>query len=165
MLSSDHIFVKLTRKYCHVKVIKDEIIIAMANNFLVSNSDAISQLIKTGNYKYYEYSKVYFQDIGNGNGYTAACGICDNHSIKIGLSKRLAFSFETEYHGCGILDNCVVWDNCIGQVYSYFNQVVNKLGREEFKKLYHKFFIFMHNENIVLDLCYNIGKTYILSNL
>jgi len=62
-------------------------------------------------------------------------------------------------------DEFIVLGKCVDQIYSYFNVVVNKLGKNEFKKLFYKFFLFMNNKNILLDICNIIGKFYFLSNL
>jgi hypothetical protein len=119
-------------------------------SYFYQQYDAISQFIKNGNYKYQK--NCYYN-----------CKICNRVHLEPQGSSGLKISFVNEYERCD--DYFIVLGECVDQLYSYFNVVVNKLGKNEFKKLFYKLFLFMNNKNILLDICYIIGRFYILLNL
>jgi len=169
MLSNDNIFVnltkiqtkglnfvelRLTRKYCDIEVIKDEVVISSLNIVTITKNpwwfriqlNAIAHLIKNGNCERFQSNSFY-------------CGLCNRHHTKVQGTYGLKIFISEK------CDNFIVLGECVNQLYSYFNVVVNKLGKNEFKKLFYKLFLFINNENILLDICYIIGRFYILLNL
>jgi hypothetical protein len=171
MLPNDNIFVnltkiqtfglnfvelRLTRKYCDIEVIKDEVVISSLNIVTMTKNpwwfriqlNAIAHLIKNGNCERFQSNSFY-------------CGLCNRLHTKVQGTYGLKILFISEKYD----DIFFILGECIDQLYSYFNIIVNKLGRNEFKKLFHKLFLFMNNKNILLDICNIIGKFYFLSNL
>ena len=152
MLSDDDIFVKLTRKCCSEPKIKFEVIKLrnpIINEFEICS--AISQLIKNGNVKHNIRSGVGI----NGNWWR--CDICkaDLENFNLYDLKSIKIKYCLTYNPDSTL---FAFGNCVEKIYLIFNEVVDKLGREEFKKLYYKLFIFLHRENMIFDVYCKIGQ-------
>ena len=195
MLSDDHIFVRLTRKYCDINQIKKEVssTTIVIDKIIYPLEEIISHLIKSG--KHVEKkdfalpstnrSSAFFEGLTGNLNFTYIkasifndyeCDLCENsHVCDLEKSNNLIeglqikFDTETSRHQdliFGIQRVLFIWGDCTKYIYPPFNEIVSKLGRIEFKKLYFKLFIFFScNENIVFDLQYIIGEYYILLNL
>ena len=143
MLSNDHIFVKLTKKYCNDETINDEVVLTFDegnDQYLV-----IFWLIKNGCVNYIlgcEY-----------------CHFCEkSHLDDANVSKWMKIEREIKYNGLTLIKSMFVWNDCVIKVNNIFNEIIIKLGRDQFKKLYYKLFIFLHRENMIFDVYCKIGQ-------
>ena len=130
MLSDDHIFVRLTRKYCDINQIKKEvsyttIIINETTTTFASSSDIISHLIKNGKYIQKKEdcfsasrSVVIFEALEGDLNFkyikahtgSLECDLCNNSHVN--TNKGLEIKYHTR-HTFGIIPRVLfVWGDC-----------------------------------------------------
>lgn len=159
MLTDNHIFVKLTRKYCNIINIRYEVTKIFNEKNIINEHtlEGLEYLIKFGGLTiiYSDFIPTY-----------APCSICSESSIYLstGINDEdvhvvgISIYHKTPENYWFTFGYVYIWGDCLNIANYTFNTVVTKFGKEQLKKLYYGLFIFKHYENITFDIYCKIGE-------